>query len=74
MTQQASPPKTDAGPGLWTKLAVLLALVGIVVVASTQFGDTLTLNNLAQRERSCEGFRNNIPCWCTVWPCWSMSW
>ena len=45
----------------WKKLIVLLAVVGAVIVAYTQFGDTLTLSSLAQRESQLRGFQHQHP-------------
>ena len=57
--QQHEPMQGGLGP--WKKLIVLSAVVGAVIVAYTQFGDTLTLNSLAQRDSQLRGFQEQHP-------------
>ncbi len=50
MKQQGHGPQ-HAGPGLWQKLIVLVALVAVVIVAYTRFGDRLVkFNEALERE------------------------
>ncbi|MDA1052379.1 MAG: TVP38/TMEM64 family protein [Planctomycetota bacterium] len=51
----------DAGSGLGKKLTLLSLVVGIVLVAYLQFGDTLTLANLAQQELQLRAFQAEHP-------------
>lgn len=52
---------TDEGSGLGKKLIVLLVVVGIVGAAYVQFGDTLTLANLAQQESQLRAIQAEHP-------------
>ncbi|MBP86474.1 MAG: TVP38/TMEM64 family protein [Planctomycetaceae bacterium] len=51
----------DAGSGLGKKFALLAIVVGIVFAAYVQFGDTLTLANLAQQESQLRAFQAEYP-------------
>lgn len=46
---------------LWKKLAVLLLVVGVILVAYTQFGNALNLNRLAQQETQLREFQQQFP-------------
>jgi len=48
-------------PGIWKKLAVLAMVGGVMVVAYTQFGDALTLANLARQESRLQAFQDQHP-------------
>ena len=50
-----------AAAGRWKKMIVLVAVVAVFSVAYTRFGDTLTLNSLAQRESQLRGFQDQRP-------------
>lgn len=61
MSKQATAANATTSGALWKKLA-LLAVVGVVVLlAYTQFGDTLTLASLARQESELRAFQQEHP-------------
>ncbi|MBI2479532.1 MAG: TVP38/TMEM64 family protein [Planctomycetia bacterium] len=52
---------SDTRTGLWKKLALLSLVAGIVLVAYLQFGDALTLANLAKQESQLRAFQEGHP-------------
>ncbi len=54
-------PKTATNGGPWKKLALLLLVAVVVGVAYGQFGDVLTLANLAQQESQLRAFQLQHP-------------
>ncbi len=54
-------PKPATNGGLWKKLALLLLVAVVVGVAYVQFGDVLTLANLAQQESQLRDFQHQHP-------------
>ena len=61
MPQDNSNPETRDQLRFAKKIAVFLLVAGIIVVAYTQFGDTLTIQNLAQQETQLRGFQQEHP-------------
>ncbi len=54
-------PKPATKGGLWKKLALLLLVAVVVGVAYVQFGDVLTLANMAQQESQLRAFQQQHP-------------
>jgi uncharacterized membrane protein YdjX (TVP38/TMEM64 family) len=61
MSNQEVTPSLNQGGKTWTKLALLALFVTVAVVALTQFGDALTLGNLAQQESGLRAFQQQHP-------------
>ena len=61
MTQDTAKPDEPNQSPWMTKAVVLLIVVGIVVVTYSQFGDTLSLQNLAQKESQLRAFQQVHP-------------
>jgi uncharacterized membrane protein YdjX (TVP38/TMEM64 family) len=59
MSKQIADPKPPTGLG--KKLALLLLVGGVVLVAYLQFGDALTLTNLAKQESQLRTFQEDHP-------------
>ncbi len=61
MSNDQLPNSKQPGKFPWKKIAVLLAVIGVVLVAYTQFGDVLSLQNLAQQESQLRDFQQQNP-------------
>ena len=58
--QDSGTTKTGRG-GLFIKIALFAVVVGVIVVAYTQFGDALTLSSLAKQESKLRDFQQENP-------------
>ena len=50
-----------AGSGVWKKVVLLLVVGAVIAIAWTQFGDALSLNNLAAQEAGLREYQQNNP-------------
>ena len=60
MTNNKLEPTPPSSGFPWKKLAILL-VVGVIITAYTQFGDALSLQNLAQQESQLREFQQQYP-------------
>ena len=61
MSRKGRQQTANSAGGPWKKLVLLLFVAGIIAVAYTQFGDVLTLENLAKQEAQLRAFQQQHP-------------
>ena len=61
MSRKGGQQTANSAGGPWKKLVLLLFVAGIIAVAYTQFGDVLTLENLAKQETQLRAFQQQHP-------------
>lgn len=61
MSSKGTQQTANSAGGPWKKLALLLFVAGIIAIAYTQFGDVLTLENLAKQEAQLRAYQQQHP-------------